>query len=196
MSLRYALLLSAIILVSSHGVWAEQNVQRVSLCSIQRNPESFLHAHVEVRASIFVGAGHSGELLDGKCSFLVAQGDDYQTFGHRFHVRHDAQWALMSKLLSTPPPHNCPVNARIVRATIKGIVERIPATGTIPEAEMGLHVVILSVSGVQPVPIKCDPPNAYFSDPSVHKGGRANLWEHADEWTQTEDVRFGTLHNE
>ena len=103
MSLRYVLLLSAIILVSSHGVWAEQDTQRVSLCSIQSNPESFLHKHVEVHASIFVGAAHSGQLLDGKCSFLVAQGDDYQTLGHGFRVRHDAQWALMSKLLRHSP---------------------------------------------------------------------------------------------
>jgi hypothetical protein len=168
MSLRYALLLSAIILVSFHGVWAEQNIQRVSLCSIQRNPESFLHAHVEVRASIFAGAAHSGQLLDGKCSFRVAQGDDYQTFGHRFRVRHDAQWALMLKLLSTPPPPNCSVNARIVRANIKGIVERVPATGTIPEHEMGLEIVILSVSEVVHVPVNCTPSDAHADSPTQH----------------------------
>lgn len=139
----------------------------MSLCSIQKNPESFLHAHVEVRASIFAGAGHSGQLLEGKCSFRDARGDDYQTFGHRFRVRHDAQWALMSKLLSTPQP-NCSVNVRIIRAKIKGIVERVPATGTIPEDEMGLEIVILSVSEVVDVPLNCAPSDAHDDSPSQH----------------------------
>ena len=164
MSLRYALLLPAIILVSSHGVWAEQNTQRVSLCSIQRNPESFLHPHVEVRASIVSGYGHFGQPLEGKCSFLVAFGDDYQTLGHRFRVRNDAQWALMSRLLSTPPPRNSSVNTRIVRANIKGVVERVPATGTIPEDEMGLEIVILSVSDAVHVPTNCTPSDAHSPD--------------------------------
>lgn len=166
MSLRYALLLSAIILVSSHGAWAEQNIQRVSLCSIQQNPESFLHAHVEVRATIFIGA--RSQLEDGKCLFLFAFGDDYQTLGHGFRVKHDAQWALMSKLLSTPPPSNCSVNARIVRAKIKGIVEREPPTGTIPEDEMRLEIVILSVSEVLHVPLNCAPSDAHDDSPSQH----------------------------
>jgi len=166
MSLRYALLLSAIILVSSHGVWAEQGTQRVSLCSIQRDPESFLHAHVEVRASIFIGA--RSQLEDGKCLFLFAFGDDYQTLGRGFRVRHDAQWALMSKLLSTPPQPNCSVNARIVRAKIKGIVEREPATGTIPEDEMRLEIVILSVSEVVHVPLNCAPSDAHDDSPTQH----------------------------
>jgi hypothetical protein len=164
MSLRHALLLSAIILlISSHGVWSEQNTQRVSLCSIQRNPESFLHAHVEVHPSILVGAAHFGQLLEGKCSFRVAFGNDYQTFGHRFRVKDDDQWALMWKLLRTPPPHNC-VNKRIVRANIKGIVERVPATGSIPEDEMGLEIVILSVSEIVHVPTNCTASDAHSSD--------------------------------
>jgi hypothetical protein len=166
MSLRHALLLSAIILVSSHGVWAEQDIRHVSVCSIQNNPESFLHAHVEVHASIFIGA--RSQLEDGKCSFLFAFGDDYQTLGHRFRVKHDAHWALMWKLLRTPPPPNCSVNARIVRANIKGIVEREPATGTIPEDEMRLEVIILSVSEVVHVPLNCAPSNAHDDLPSRH----------------------------
>ena len=188
---KYILLLSFIVVGVSYAMCAEQDAKRVSLCSIQSNPESFLHAHVEVRASIFIGA--RGQLEDGKCSFLFAFGDDYQTLGRRSDVKHDHQWALMMKHLRTPPPSNCSVNARIVRANIKGIVERIPATGTIPEAEMGLQVVILSVSGVEPVPIKCDPPNARFSEPLVHQNGRANLRELADEVDATGDVGFGSL---
>jgi hypothetical protein len=174
---RYALLLSFIILGASCAVCAEQSGKRVSLCSIQQTPQSYLHTIVEVRASIFIGG--ASQLEEGKCSFLFAFGDDYQMLGRRFRVKHDAQWAQMQKHLRTPPPSNCSVNARIVRANIKGIVERIPATGTISEAEMGLHVVMLSVSGVQPVPTNCDPPNAHFSDPSVHEGGRADLQEHS-----------------
>ncbi len=166
MSLRYALLLSAIILVSSNGAWAEQGTRDASLCSIQKNPGSFLHAHVEVRASIFIGA--RSQLEDGKCSFLFAFGDDYQTLGHRFHVKHNAQWALMWKLLRTPPPPNCAVNARIVRANIKGIVEREPAKNAIPADEMGLQIVILSVSEVEHVPLNCAPSDAHEDSPSQH----------------------------
>ena len=175
MILRYLLLLLVIIVGTSQGVWAEQNTQtRVSLCSIQSDPESFLHAHVEVRASIFVGAAHFGQLKEGKCSFLAAFGDDYQTLGRRFRVKHDSQWALMWKLLRTPTPSNCSVNARIAKANIKGVVERVPATGTVPEDEMGLEIVIQSVSGVEPVSIKCTPPNAHSSDTLVHEADHAD----------------------
>lgn len=120
-----------------------------------------------------------GELQDDKCSFLFAFGDDYQALGRRFRVKHDRQWDLMWKLLRTSPANNCSVNARIVRATIKGIVERIPATGTIPEDEMGLQIVILSVSGVEPVPIKCTSPSAHSSETGLHEAGHSNSAETA-----------------
>lgn len=159
---RYALLLSFFIVSASCAMCAGQNDKHLSLCPIQQSPQSYLHRTVEVQASIFIGG--ASQLEEGKCSFLFAFGDDYQTLGRRFRVKHDAQWVRMQKLLRTPPPSNCSVNARIVRANIKGIVQRIPATGTIPEAEMGLHIVILSVSGVEPVPVKCDPPNTHSSN--------------------------------
>ncbi len=59
-------------------------------------------------------------------------------------------------------------NARIVRAKIKGIVEREPPTGTIPEDEMRLEIVILSVSEVVHVPLNCAPSDAHDDSPSQH----------------------------
>jgi hypothetical protein len=89
-------------------------------------------------------------------------------------VKHDGQWALMWKLLRTPPPNNCSVNTRIVRARIKGTVERVPATGTIPEDEMGLEIVIQSASEVGHVPIRCSPSDADSTDTLDHELGHGN----------------------
>jgi hypothetical protein len=89
-----------------------------------------------------------------RCKFLFAFGDDYQTFGNRFPATKNAQWKRMRQILSKT---ECANNVRVVKATFQGTVIRTPATGTIPPDEMGLELVIQSVSDVQPVPVKCRP---------------------------------------
>ncbi len=179
MTSRYALLLSFIIVGASCVVCAGQNGKRVSLCSIQQTPQSYLHTIVEVRASIFIGG--ASQLEEGKCSFLFAFGDDYQTLGRRFRVKHNRQWAQMQKLLRTPPRATVPSMRELSEQLSRAWWNAFLRLALFPRAEMGLHVVILSVSGVRPVPIKCDPPNVHFLDPVSPQGGRANLREHADE---------------
>ena len=163
MSFGRLFLLAAIILGALNSIRAEQNLQRVSFCTMQKNPESFLHTKVEVRAIIFMGF-EMGYIKDEKCLFHFAFGDDYQTFGDRFPVKHDAQWDLMKKLLGTT---ECASNVRVAKATIKGIVIRVPATGTIPPDEMPLELVIQSVSKVVHVPIRCTPSRAHSGDTRV-----------------------------
>jgi hypothetical protein len=93
---RVAIILACII--SLHiGSALGQKASAVSLCLLQKNPETFFHSTVEVDAVIFVGM-ESGQLLDGKCSFRFAFWDDHQAFGDRFHVDHDVLWDRMMSL--------------------------------------------------------------------------------------------------
>jgi hypothetical protein len=140
----------AILLV---GIWGTQfgtalgqDSRVASLCVLQRDPESFLHSKVEVDAVIFVGM-EIGQLLDGKCSFRFAFGDDHQTFGDKFHVDHDATWDRMMSLLKTP--NKCAGGARVVKAHVRGVVERVPKTVGVPENEMPFELVITGVLTVQ-----------------------------------------------
>jgi hypothetical protein len=167
MKLRQLMLLSVWVFGALRCVQAEEHVQRVSVCSIQESPEKFLNVRVEVRALIFFGIefGHIGE---GKCVFGYALGSDYQTFGDRFSAKQDAQWNLMIELLGKS---NCASNVSVVRAKIKGTVVRVPATGTIPENEMPLELVIQSVSEVSPVPLRCTPRSASSTDTLDHENG-------------------------
>jgi hypothetical protein len=165
---RGCLLLLSIIFAACSSLWAEQDTTRVSLCSLQENPERFLNSKVELEALIFEGVEYP-RLTEGKCSFRFAGGDDYQTFGDRFPVKDDGQWKLMKKLLGTT---RCASNVRVVKARIKGTVTRVPATGTIPESEMPVELVIQSVSEVSRVPIRCTAPNVHSPESSVfHKSG-------------------------
>jgi hypothetical protein len=165
---RFVLLV--LVLGKSYSSLAAQNAQAVSLCSIQKNPESFLHTRVEVDAVIFAGL-EVDQLQEGKCLFRVAYGDDYQTFGNRFRVKHDSQWDLMRRLLKTP--NKCRGNARLIKARMQGTVERVPPTGGTPESEMPLEFVITSVSQVQPAPIDCGSSNAERSGTLVDTAGHA-----------------------
>lgn len=152
------------------SAWAVQSGKHVSLCSIQESPANFLQTRIEVNALIFVGP-EIGQIQEGKCLFRFAFGDDYQTFGARFRVERDAQWDLMRRLLNTPD--KCAVHARIVKARIQGTVIRIPATGTTPEDEMPMEIVIQSVSRVEHVPIKCSP-DIHATDPLPRESGHAD----------------------
>jgi hypothetical protein len=159
MKFKHLMLLSVWIFGALRCVQAEKAVQRVSVCSLQENAEKFLNATIEVRALIFGGIEYP-RIEEGKCSFRFAGGDDYQTFGDRFRVKHNAQWDLMKKLLGTT---NCASNLRVVRAKIRGTVVRVPAAGTIPENEMPMELVIQSVSEVSIVPIRCTPARRMIS---------------------------------
>jgi hypothetical protein len=149
------------------NLWAR--TQRVSLCSLQDHPEKFLNLQVEIQASIFAGVEYP-RISDGNCSFRFAYGDDHQTFGDRFPVKHDNQWMSLKKILSAT---QCASNVRVAKATIKGTIIRVPATGTIPQAEMPLQLVVQSVSDVSRVPIKCTPGGANVPQGVVHESGHA-----------------------
>lgn len=126
----------------------------MSLCSLQEKPERFLNSEVELEALIFAGVEYP-RLTAGQCSFRYARGDDYQTLGDRFPVKHNAQWKLLKELLGTT---SCASNVRVAKAKIKGTIIRVPATGTVPPNEMPLELVIQSVSEVERVPANCTPP--------------------------------------
>ena len=168
MNLPRFFLLLALVLGMSYSSWAAEKAQAVSLCSIQKNPERFLHEGVEVRAVIFAGL-EIDQLQEGRCLFRVAYGDDYQTFGDRFHVNHNAQWDLMRKLLKTP--NNCSGKARFIKAKIRGSVEHVPAIVGIPENEMPFELVIQSVSEVEQAPVVCTPPTTPSADTLLHESG-------------------------
>jgi len=151
MTFEQCLLLSILILSVSGNLWAK--ARQTSVCELQQIPESFVNTQVELRAIIIVG-GEGAYIVDGKCKFIFASGDDYQTFGHQYRVKKDAQWIRMREILGRT---ECANNARAVRAKITGKVVRIPATGTIPPNEMGLELVIEAVADVSRVLIKCTP---------------------------------------
>jgi hypothetical protein len=124
----------------------------VTTCELQENAANYLNAVVEVRSMIIVGSGHAAFIRGENCKFLFAFGDDYQTFGSQFPARKDVQWKKMRQTLSHT---ECANNIRAVRGRLQGTVIHVPATGTIPPDEMGLELVIQSISDVEPVPIKC-----------------------------------------
>ena len=126
----------------------------VTTCELQENATNYLNALVEVRSMIILDSGHFAFIHGERCKFLFAFGDDYQTFGNQFPATKNAQWKRMRQILSKT---ECANNVRVVKATFQGTVIRIPATGTIPPDEMGLELVIQSVSDVEPVPVKCRP---------------------------------------
>ena len=136
------------------GTRAEGEVKKTSVCAIEENPESFLHAKVEFGAVLRVGSEYPS-INDGRCLFRFAFGDDYQTFGDRFATKKNGQWRLMRSLIvNSNNKNDCPFFVRIVRARFRGVVERVPA-GTSPESDMPLEIIILSVSQVEAVPIEC-----------------------------------------
>jgi hypothetical protein len=140
-------------LLICNNLWAQ--TARISLCALQKNPERFLNSKVEVEALVFAGL-ENAHLTEGKCWFRYATGDDYQEFGKRFPIKDDDHWKLLQQVLSKT---ECASNVRVAKAKIKGTVTRVPATGTIPENEMPMELVIQSVSEVSRVPIKCTPRN-------------------------------------
>jgi len=150
------LTLVAVVITVSPNVYA-QPFRSVSLCSIQGDPQSFLHAHVEIHAFVVV-AFEASHLESGKCSFSFSFGD----YRNRFPVKRDPQWDLMKKLLTYEQSSSttCSSIAKVVEARIRCTVEHRPATGTIPEDQMGLEIVILSVSRVKGVPQRCVPASA------------------------------------
>jgi hypothetical protein len=149
------LLLSGFVLCALCNLRGLDSFQSVSLCALHQDPQRFLNTDVEVSALILIG-GHNGSLKEGECLFNFAFGDDYQTFGDRFTVKHDAQWNLMKKVLSKPVCSS--INNRVVKGRIKGTVVRTPATGTIPEDEMPAELVIREVAEIERVPLKCPNP--------------------------------------
>ena len=111
---------------------------------------------------IIIGSGHHAFIHDGNCTFLIAFGDDYQTFGKRFPAKVDDQWQKMREILSKT---ECANNIRAVKAMFKGTVSRVPATGIIPSDETPLQMKIsrfrsLSRAGSlfasKPLPITVD----------------------------------------
>lgn len=161
------LLLSFIILGMCRSSWTQ--TAHVSLCSLQKNPERFLNSKVEVEVLVYAGMEYP-RINAGGCSFRYTRGDDYQTFRERFPVNQNEQWEQLIKLLSIT---ECASNVRVAKAKIEGTVIRTPATGTIPENQMPLEIVIQSVSLVEHVPINCKPPDAP-SDASAHDSGHTD----------------------
>ncbi|MGB7984983.1 MAG: hypothetical protein WCF54_07480 [Terracidiphilus sp.] len=135
-----------------HDVSAQQGNQKISLCLIQQNPESYLHFQIEVNALLVTGI-EGDRLFEGTCQFRVAYGDNYQTFGNRFNVDRNANWDLFKKLMKAP--NDCSSSTKRIRAIFAGVVERVPATGTRSEDEMPLEIVLLAVSDVERVLMNC-----------------------------------------
>ena len=156
MSCKRLLLLSIVVLSTMNAIGSRPSLQRVSLCSIQENPDLLLNTTVEVKALMVRGFEISA-LHNGRCRIRYAFGDDYQTFGNRFRVKRNGQWDLMRTLLNAP--NNCSVDAGRIHARIRGTVIRILATGIIPDNEMPVELVIQSVAEVEPVPIDCASPS-------------------------------------
>ena len=148
------LLLLVISFVLHRTAQAKQTLTHVSVCTVQINPKSLLGKKIEFSGPIVIGP-EIGFIRDGDCRFRFVFGDDYQDFGKRYKPKMDAQWALMRKAFRTP--NTCNVRSRFVKATIRGTVDRVPATGTIPKNEMPLQIVIQSVSNVERIDIKCTP---------------------------------------
>ncbi len=126
----------------------------VTTCELQENASNYLNARVDVRSMIIAGSGHFAFIHGEHCQFRIATGDDYQQFGKQYPATKNAQWKRMEQALSIT---RCGSNVRAVKAMFQGTVIRVPATGTIPPDEMGVELVIQSVSDVQSVPIKCRP---------------------------------------
>ena len=138
-----------------NGTRAEGAVKKVTVCDLEKNPDSFLHANVEFSATLRAGSKYS-RISDGACSFFFAFGDDYQTYGNRFSAKKNAQWRLMrSLLINSNNKNDCPFFVRAIKARFRGVVERVPATGTIPPDEMPVEIIFRSVSNVENVPIHC-----------------------------------------
>jgi hypothetical protein len=136
-------------------VHAEGAVKKVSICDIEKNPNAFVHTNVEILIELRLGGEHP-LLRDGQCVLNFAFGDDYQTYGNRFSAKQNAQWRLMRSLLvNSNNKNNCPFFVRIIKASFRGVVEREPATGTIPPDEMPYEIIFRSVSQVEAVPIRC-----------------------------------------
>jgi hypothetical protein len=147
------LVLSCTLIGLCNCSWA--GTVHVSLCSLQEKPERFLNSEVELVEALIFAGGEYPRITAGQCSFRYAYGDDYQTLGDRFPVKHNGEWKLLKELLGTT---GCASNVRVAKAKIKGTIIRVPATGTVPSNEMPLELVIQSVSEVERVPVDCTPP--------------------------------------
>jgi hypothetical protein len=135
---------------------AEGAVRKVSICDIQKNPESFLHTKVEILNTLRLNNTEHNLLHEGSCVLNFAFGDDYQTFGDRYSAKKNAQWRLMrSLLINSNNKNDCPFFVRAIKARFRGVVERVPATGTIPPDEMPVEIIFRSVSHVEAIPIHC-----------------------------------------
>ncbi len=167
------LLVSVCILNALPRLRAEPPVEHISVCTLQDNAERYQGEEIEVRALIFAGLEYSF-VKEGNCSFSYVRGDNYQAFGNRFRVKHDAQWKRLMRLLGTT---NCGLNVRVAEAKIVGTVIRTPATGTIPPEEMPLELVIQSVSEVSRVPTRCGPGDTPARESFLHETGRKGVRE-------------------
>lgn len=137
------------------GSRAEAAVKQVSVCVLEENAESLLHSKVELQVDVRLGSEHP-LLYDGGCSFRFAFGDDYQTYGNRFSAKKNAEWRLMrSLLINSDNKNDCPFFVRAIKARFRGVVEREPATGTIPPDEMPFEIIFRSVFHVETIPIHC-----------------------------------------
>jgi hypothetical protein len=132
---------------------ASPDSRSVSVCTLQRDSQKLLGLEVEVSGILRVGDGHHAFVHDGKCRFLFARGDDYQTFSDRYPIEKDSQWNLMKEAFSKPVCAH--LNTRLVKGKFRGTVVRVPATGTRPPNEMPVELVIQSVSEVERVPVQC-----------------------------------------
>jgi hypothetical protein len=138
-----------------------------TLCVLQTNPERFLNSEVQVEALVFAGIENPHLANpEGKCRFNYARGDDYQSFGKRFPVKHDSDWKLLNELLGKS---DCASNIRVAKAKITGTIIRAPAMGTIPPGEMPFELVIQSVSEVARVPVKCTPRTTLYPGTLLHE---------------------------
>jgi hypothetical protein len=135
--------------VSTH---ASGKAHAATICSLASQPEKFLGIEVETSAVLVAGTEYSS-IVDGNCSFRFARGDDYQTFGDLYPIEHDTQWDLMLDAVAKAPCEH--LSKRLVKAKFRGHVIRVPATGTIPQDQMPLELVIQSVSEVERLPVQC-----------------------------------------
>jgi hypothetical protein len=125
----------------------------VSVCALARDSQMSIGHEVEVSAILHVGDGHYAMIQDARCSFRFATGDDYQTFGNTYPVERDTQWELMKEALARPACSH--LNTRLVKGRFKGKVIRVPRSGTIPQNEMPVELVIQAAADIAKVDVQC-----------------------------------------
>ena len=125
----------------------------LSVCSLQRDSQGLLGREVEVSGILREADGHYAFIQGGKCAFRFATGDDYQSFANTYPIDHDTQWELMEETLSKPVCSH--INTRLVKGKFRGRVIRVPRTGTVPQNEMTVELVIQSASDIERVDVQC-----------------------------------------